>query len=465
LLFEQIFAQKANFTEVNIMEPEIGGDLMPVLEQIERDKGIKKEDLLKMIETALVTSFKKHEGRIQDVECKISPETGVIEFYIVKKVVEKIKDDQIDIDLESAKKIKSDAKLGDDLKVKIDTSYFGRIAAQTAKQVIIQRIREKEKENLFKEFKTKEGDIVNGQIIRIAGDMVIFDLGKSEAILPPREQMMTDTYNPGSYMKVFVFKVEHTPRGAKIILSRTHPDFLKKLFELEVPEVYDGTVIIKAIVRDPGVRAKVTVISTNPKVDPIGACVGIKGSRIKAIIDELNGEKIDLVPYNSDMRTFITSALNPAKIDYISLKESEKKAEVVVPDDQLSIAIGKKGQNIRLAARLTGWYLDIKSSSKKEKDKEEIIAASVEKLEELEGIGDKTAEILVKAGYNMERLKQANLEELMGLQGVGEKTAETIMKSIKKYFKEHKNEENEIKKEEKTEKKEKKQKKEKKKEE
>jgi transcription termination/antitermination protein NusA len=447
-------------------QPEIGGDLMPVLEQIERDKGIKKEDLLRMIETALVTSFKKHEGRTQDVECKISAETGVIEFYVTKKVVEKVKDDQTEIDLESAKKLKSGIKLDDILKVKIDTSYFGRIAAQTAKQVIIQRIREKEKENLFKEFKTKEGDIVNGQIIRIAGDMVIFDLGKSEAILPPREQLATDTYSPGSYMKAYVFKVEQTPRGAKIVLSRTHPDFLKKLFELEVPEVYDGTVIIKGIVRDAGVRAKVTVTSTNPKVDPIGACVGIKGSRIKAIIDELNGEKIDLVPYNLDAKTYITSALNPAKVDYISLNESAKKAEVIVPDDQLSIAIGKKGQNIRLAARLTGWYLDIKSSSKKEKIKEELIAASVEKLEELEGIGDKTAEILVKAGYNMEKLREADVEELMGLQGVGEKTAENIIKAVKKYFKdeekENKKEEKAEKDEKKAEKKEKKQKKEKK---
>ncbi|MFC1485271.1 transcription termination factor NusA [bacterium] len=416
------------------MEQNIGGDLFPVLEQIERDKGIKKEDLLVMIEQALISAFKKHHSKVNNVEAHINPETGEIEFYIQKKVVDFVEDDLLEVSLENALKSKKKASIGDELKVKIDTSNFGRIAAQTAKQVIIQKIRETEKENLYKEFKEKEGFVINGQVSKIINNTAIVDLGKVEAVLPLREQIRTEEPFQGMYLKLYVLKVELTPRGPKVILSRSHPELLRRLFEKEIPEVYDGTIEIKAISREPGIKAKVAVCSKNPKVDPVGACVGVKGGRIKAIVDELDGERIDLILYSVDIKQYIKNALNPADITDIFIDEQSKNVEVIVPDDQLSLAIGKKGYNVKLAARLTGYHLDVKSVSMRKEEKEKKIKNSLQELEKLEGIGRKTASILVTAGYtNLSLLERVNKEDLMGLQGIGEKTAENIIKAVKKY--------------------------------
>ncbi|MFH1715236.1 MAG: transcription termination factor NusA [Elusimicrobiota bacterium] len=422
------------------MVANIGGELLPVLEQIERDKGIKKEDLLKMIEQALVSAFKKHSGKSQVAEAHINKETGMIEAFVIKNVVKNVEDPQVEIDLSQAQKIKKDAKIGDEIKIKIDTTNFGRIAAQTAKQVIIQRIRETEKDNLFTEFKEREGDIVNGQVYRLAGNTVVVDLGKTEGILPEREQIPREEYRPGNFVKAYVLKVEQMPRGPKIILSRTHPGFLHKLFDLEVPEVSDKTVEIKGIVREPGFRSKVAVISHNIKVDPVGACVGVKGSRIKAIIEEIGGEKIDLVLYSNDVKTYIGNALNPAKLLNIIIDQEKKKADIIVADDQLSLAIGKMGQNVRLAARLLGWHLDIKSEKQRKQDKEEKMAVTHDEILALDGIGEKTAALLVKAGYSMDRLVVTSKDELMGLQGIGDKMADKIVNAVKKYVKKKKKE-------------------------
>jgi N utilization substance protein A len=249
--------------------------------------------------------------------------------------------------------------------------------------------------------------------------------------MPEREQIVPGTYHVGAYMKVFIFKVEQSPRGPKILVSRTHPDFVRRLFDIEVPEIYDKTVEIKNIVRDPGKRAKISVITTNPKVDPIGACVGVKGARVKAVISELEGERIDLIQYTLDSKAYITSALTPATVSDVLIDEEHKNAEVIVPDDQLSIAIGKQGHNVKLAARLTGWHLDVKSESQRREAQEKRIEDAVESLEALPGINDKIAALLVAAGYNsVKKLSRATKEELLGLQGIGDKTADKIIAAV-----------------------------------
>ncbi|MFH1378667.1 MAG: transcription termination factor NusA [bacterium] len=412
------------------------GELMPVLEQIERDKGIKKEEILAMIENAVVSAYKKHSGKNFNLEATIDPNTAEIRAYMVKEVVENPQNDSLEISLKEAKKLSQEAELNSLLKIPIDTVDFSRIAAQTAKQVIIQKIRETERDALFEEFKKKEGDLVNGSVHRFVDKNIIVDLGKVEAILPVREQVRKETYNISDRLKVVILKVEKGPRGPQILVSRTAPELVKRLFEQEVPEVYEKTVEIVAVVRDPGMRSKVAVRSHNPKVDPVGACVGVKGSRVKPIIDELFGERIDLISYSPDYIKYMASSLSPAKALSVTVKdEKNKQAEVLVADDMLSLAIGKSGQNVRLAARLTGWHIDIKSENQKKDIQKEKTAASTEEISSLDGVGTKTAEILVKAGRgSIERLAQATVEELTAFQGIGAKTAERVIASAQKHI-------------------------------
>ncbi|MFA5779045.1 MAG: transcription termination factor NusA [Elusimicrobiota bacterium] len=409
-------------------------ELLPVLEQIEREKGIKKEDLLKTIEIALVSAFRKHEGNKNlNLEVHLDENTGKIKAYHVKKVVEKPVDPAMEISLEDALKLKPKAKLDMDLKFEVAINEFGRIAAQTAKQVIIQKIREIEKDNLFAEYTSKIGQVLNGMVYKFVGKNIIVDIGKGEAILPVREQCPRERFNIGDRLKVYVLKVEKTPRGPQMVVSRLHPELIKNLFRLEVPEVYDNTVEIKDIVREPQSRIKVAVLSHNIKVDAIGSCVGVKGIRIKSIIQELQGARIDMVAYSTAPVQYITSALSPAKVLSVELNEAEKRASVLVADDQLSLAIGKEGQNVRLAVKLTGWHIDIKSESAK---KSAAAAQKEQKMDDftgLEGVGEKTAEILVKAGFKtVDSLANATVELLTALQGVGEKTAQKIINSAKK---------------------------------
>ncbi|MBD3271117.1 MAG: transcription termination/antitermination protein NusA, partial [Elusimicrobia bacterium] len=362
--------------------------MIPVLEQIERDKGIKKEEILHMIEHAVVSAYKKHSGKNYNLEAVIDPETAEIRAYMVKKVVENPENENLEISLPDAKKMSDEAEIDSLLKIPIDTEDFSRIAAQTAKQVIIQKIRETERDSLYEEFKQREGELANGAVHRFVDKNIIVDLGKAEAILPVREQVHREHYNIGDRLKVVILKVEKGPRGPQILASRTTPELVRRLFEQEVPEIYEKTVEIIAVVRDPGIRSKVAVKSHNFKVDPVGACVGVKGSRVKPIIDELFGERIDLISYFSDSIKYIGASLSPAKVQTVTIRDEKiKEAEVIVSDDMLSLAIGKQGQNVRLAARLTGWHIDIKSELQKKDQLKEKAAASTEAITQLDGVG------------------------------------------------------------------------------
>jgi len=413
-------------------------ELIGVFEQIQREKGIPKEELLGMIESALTSAFRKHSGKKQKFEAHIDPESGEITAYVKKKVVMKLENPYTQIVKKEALKLDPAVKVGDEVKIKVETKEFGRIAAQTAKQVIIQRIRETERENLFKEFKEKEGTIMNGMVKRSVRKNIIveLDLRKTEAIeaiLPEWEQMPGHNCELFERLKVYILKVEQSSRGPQIVVSRTHPGLAKKLFELEVPEVRDGTVEIKQIIREPGYRCKVAVVSNNERVDPVGACVGVKGSRVQAIINELNGERMDLILYSSDPATYIANSLSPAKVLSVNIEKDKKNALVVVADEQLSLAIGKAGQNVRLAARLTGWHIDIKSESQMKELKEVKEKVEVSDLTKLPGVGKVTARLLSKHGFTtFEKIAASSGSELAKIPGIGKKLAEKILDGAKK---------------------------------
>jgi N utilization substance protein A len=360
-------------------------ELLPVLEQIERDKGIKKDEILKMIEQALVSAYKKHSGKLVNLEARINPETAEVQAFLIKKVVEQVTNDSLEIDLAKAKTYNAKAALDEEIRIPVVTEDFSRIAAQTAKQVIIQKIRETERQSILEEYQTKEGTMVGGTVHRFVEHNIIIDLGKTEGILPVREQVRRERFSIGERVKVIVLKVEKGTRGPKILLSRSHPLVVQRLFEQEVPEVYEKMVELIEVVREPGFRAKVAVKSNNPKIDPVGACVGVKGSRVRPIIDELRGERIDLIAWSSDPAKYIAASLSPAKVISVNIvNESAKQAEIIVSDDMLSLAIGKSGQNARLAARLTGWHIDIKSETQRKEAAQERAAHSAEELSKLE---------------------------------------------------------------------------------
>ncbi|MDR2437224.1 MAG: transcription termination factor NusA [Endomicrobium sp.] len=410
------------------------GELLMALEQIEKDKKIKKEDILSVIENALVSAYKKHVGKNANVEAKVNRDTGEMTASVVKVVVKGMVNPLLEVSLKDAKKVNKDIEVGEELKIPLDTQDFSRIAAQTAKQVIVQKIRESERGSLFEEMKKKVGQIVSGVVYRVAGKNLIVDLGKTEAILPGSEQVFKEKFNIGQHIKAVIIKVEKGSKGSGVVLSRVSAELVKRLFDLEVPEIYEKVVEIVNVVRDPGMRTKVAVLSYNPKVDPVGACVGIKGARVKPIIDELRGERIDLVAYSIDPVKYISGALSPAKVISVNVvSQDEKKAEVLVSDDMLSLAIGKNGHNVRLAAKLTGWHIDVKSEKQKKEENEAKIEHNTESLSELEGLSEKTIETLVNSGFtNIEKLSLLNVQDLTTLPGIGEKTAEKIIEAAKK---------------------------------
>ncbi|MDR0800113.1 MAG: transcription termination factor NusA [Endomicrobium sp.] len=410
------------------------GELLIALEQIEKDKKIKKEDILAVIESALVSAYKKHVGKNVNVEAKVDPELGEMAASVIKVVVKDVINPLLEICVQDAKKLGQNAEIGAEVRIPLDTQDFSRIAAQTAKQVIVQKIRESERDSLFDEMKEKIGQIVNGVIYRVANRNIIVDLGKTEAILPLNEQIFREKFSVGQYIKAVIIKVEKNIKGSGVVLSRASIELVKRLFELEVPEIYEKVVEIINVVREPGVRTKIAVLSHNPKVDPVGACVGIKGARVKPIIDELKGERIDLVSYSLDPMKYIAGAMSPAKvISVLIISEEEKKAEVLVTDDMLFLAIGKNGHNVRLAAKLTGWHIDVKSEGQKKREDNERIERQTEILGKLEGLSEKTIETLVKAEItNIERLSLLTVDDLTTLSGIGPKTAEKIIEAAKK---------------------------------
>ena len=411
----------------------MASELIKALETIQKEKNISKEEILHAIENALVSAYKKHVGKNVNVEATVDVKTGEKKAWVVKKIVENVKNPLLEINLKEAKKYSSTVKLNEDIKIPLDTDNFSRIAAQTAKQVIIQKIRESERDSLYEEMKGKIGEIVNGSIYKIVNKNIIVDLGKTEAILPVSEQVDKETFSVGQHIRALIIKAEKNTKGPNIVLSRTSPELVKVLFELEVPEIYEKVVDIANVVREPGLRTKIAVISHNLKVDPVGACVGVKGARIKPIIDELRGERIDLIPFSNDPVKYITSALSPAKVLTVTIiSDEEKKAEVIVTNDMLSLAIGKLGHNVRLAAKLTGWHIDVKSEEQKRQETVQKIADKTSALGRLKGISDKTIQLLVQAGLtNIEKLATLKIEDLTTLPGIGEKTAEKIIEAAK----------------------------------
>jgi len=338
-------------------------DLIDAIKQIEKDKGIDQQILLDAIEAALITAYKKYFGSSQNVRVDINNENGEVMVYSQISVVDEVEDETCEIQLEEARKINDSFEIGDVVEKEVTPKDFGRIAAQTAKQVVVQRIREAERNVIFNEFVNRESEIVTGVIQRFSRGVIFINLGKIEALLLQSEQIQREEYNQGDRIKTFIIEVKNTTKGPQVLVSRTHPGLVKRLFELEVPEIHDGIVEVKGISREAGSRAKIAVYSSDENVDSVGACVGQRGSRVQNIVDELNGEKIDIIKWNEDPREFIANSLSPSKVTKVAVDESGRSATVVVPDYQLSLAIGKEGQNARLAAKLTGWKIDIKSES------------------------------------------------------------------------------------------------------
>ena len=360
-------------------------ELISVIDEIGRQKGIDKTKVIGAIEAALQTAAKKRFGQAENIQVEIDSKTGEISVVSKKIIVESVSNPKAEISLKEARAYDSEAEVGDEIGSLIEMDELGRIAAQTAKQVIFQKVREAEWEAVQKEYSTRQGDLVNGIILGMERRNYLVDLGKTEAILPIQEQIPRETYRRGDRVKAMLLEVRRTPKDVQVILTRSHPQFVSKLFELEVPEVMEKIVEIKSVVREPGDRTKIAVTSREKAVDPVGACVGIKGSRVQAVVRELRGEKIDIITWTSDPRVFIAEALNPATIEKVGIDEEKKSALVVVADSQLSLAIGKNGQNVRLAARLTGWKIDIISATEYEKEKaerdKEIKAALAEEAE------------------------------------------------------------------------------------
>ena len=346
----------------------MNAEFMQAFEQLGKEKGIAPEVLFEAIEAALISAYKRNFSSAQNVRVSLERTTGEIHVYARKNVVEEVKDDRLEIDLAEARLLDVRYELDDIVEIEVTPKNFGRIAAQTAKQVVVQRIREAERGIIYDEFSNRESDILNGIVQRIEQKNVYIDLGKAEAILAPSEQITGEVYKHGDRLKTYIIEVKKTTKGPQILVSRTHPGLLKRLFELEVPEIHDGIVEIKSVAREPGLRSKFAVHSRDENVDAVGACVGHKGMRVQSIVNELRGEKIDIVKWNTDPAKYIANALSPAKVVSVEINEVDKVSRVVVPDYQLSLAIGKEGQNARLAAKLTGWKIDIKSESQAQAD-------------------------------------------------------------------------------------------------
>ena len=336
---------------------------LEALKELAREKGVEEEVLFDAIEAALISAYKRNFGSAQNVRVVLDRTPGAYHVYAIKTVVETVEDDVQEISLAQARTIRPDYEIGDVLEIEVTPANFGRIAAQTAKQVVVQRVREAERGIIYEEFMSREGDIITGLVSRVENRNVFIDLGKTEAVLTPTEQIAGETYEHGDRIKAYIVEVKKTSKGPQIVVSRTHPGLLKRLFELEVPEIQEGIVEIKSVAREPGMRSKIAVYSKDDDVDPVGSCVGHKGMRVQAVVDELGSEKIDIVKWNEDSAKFIANALSPAKVVSVAVNEDEKVSRVVVPDYQLSLAIGKEGQNARLAAKLTGWKIDIKNES------------------------------------------------------------------------------------------------------
>jgi N utilization substance protein A len=393
------------------------------IDQIAKDKGIDRKVIVGALEEAMLQAAHKKYGAEKELEARFNDETGEVEVFEFRTVVEVITDPDTQLLIARARELDPEVESGDEIGVKMHSADFGRILAQVAKQVIIQRVREAERGIVFDEYKDRKGEVVNGIVRRFEKGSLIVDLGRAEALLPAKEQVQRESYRPGDRIRAYVADVNKEAKGPQIILSRASIDLLKKLFESEVPEIYEGIVTIESAAREPGVRSKIAVASRDSDVDPVGACVGMKGSRVQAVVQELRGERIDIVPWSPDPARYVCSALSPAQVSKVIIDEAAKSMDVIVPDDQLSLAIGRKGQNVRLAVQLTGWRIDIKSESKMR----EVASWLAKAASVVEGWGEPEADILLNQGVtSLDDLAKCPVEMLMQLPGIDEAGAKAV---------------------------------------
>ncbi len=413
--------------------------LVQTIDQLSREKGIDAQIIISAVEDAILVATRKYYKSAEDLQSHFNKDTGTVEVFAVKKVVEQVQDPDHEISLEDGQKYNPDASLESEVRIPRATNVLGRIAAQTAKQVIFQKVREAERETVYAEYSQRIREVMNCTVKRTEGPDVIIELGRTEARMPRKEQSRLESYQIGDRLRVVIVAVDRAARGPQVVVSRADALLVQKLFETEVPEIYDGTVVIRAIAREAGERTKVAVLSKDPDVDCVGACVGMKGMRVQSIIRELRGEKIDIIEFNDDPLVFAANSLSPAKINHVSVIDTEQKhLEVIVDDTQLSLAIGKKGQNVRLASKLLGWRIDIKSEEEKRQEIESQMAAMALRgapISELKGLGEKTLEKLREHGVEtVEQLAQMTPAELTEIQGIGEKTVDRIRRVVTDYF-------------------------------
>lgn len=389
----------------------MGPDLKRLIEQIGKEKGIDRDIIVEALETAVLTAAKKKLGQDLDLETAFNEEIGEVEVFQFKTVVNEVLNPDLHISLEEARAtLDEGAEPGDSLGMKIETNTFGRIGVQAAKQIIIQKVKDAERDIIYDEYKDRKGDLANGSVQRFEGGNIIVNLGRAEGIIPVSEQIPRETFKRGERIRSYILDVKRISKGPQIILSRTHPAFIKSLFELEVPEISEGFIEIVNVAREPGYRTKIAVRSKDRDIDPVGACVGMRGSRVQGVVQELRGEKIDIVPYSENAVSYVCSALSPAKVDRVFIDDESKSIEVVVPDDQLSLAIGKSGQNVRLAARLTGWKIDVKSGSTVDAQQ----AEAIKTLQTIPGVDADSAEVLFNQGFKTIPMIAAADPEVLG---------------------------------------------------
>ncbi len=406
-------------------------DIKRVVEQVSRDKGINREILIKALEEALGSAARKKFGANVDIEVQYNESTGEIEVFQFKDVAETVTEPDLQISLEEARKLDPECEVGDSLGTKMDTSTFGRIAAQSAKQVIIQKMKDAERDAVYSGFIDRKGEIINGIVQRFDRNDIIVNLGQTEGILPSREQIPKESYRRGDRIRAYIIDVLYDTRGPQIVLSRTHPDFLIALFKTEVPEINEGIVTIIGATREPGLRAKIAVTSNDSDIDPVGACVGMKGSRVQNVVQELKGEKIDIIPYHIDPAKFVCNALAPAEISRVIIDEENSAMEVIVPDEFLSIAIGKKGQNVRLASKLTRWHLDVISETRYS----EAMQFGYDSLVSLPDVGIGLADALYEKGFfSADELSKASAEDLVQIRDITEEKAVQLIEAARNYI-------------------------------
>jgi transcription termination/antitermination protein NusA len=416
----------------------MNNEILDALSQITREKSVDRAMLIETLEIGLASAVRRKYGVTADVDVRFSNDSGALTIALRKTVVETVEDPALQLTIEEARAFPQgrSAKVGDVLTFPLKIDEFGRNAIQTAKQVLIQRVREAERDRVFKEYSDKIGILVRGVVQQVDRGNVIVKLDHSEGFLPAREQIPRSYHRQGDYVRAVVINVDRSAKGPQVVLSRTHPDFLRRLFEAEVPEIAESIVEIKAVAREAGARSKISVYSTDPRVDAVGSCVGLKGSRVQSIVRELGGERIDIVPWSQDPTVFVSRALSPARVMDVRASEADKRMNVVVADDQLSLAIGKGGQNARLAARLTGWKIDLVAKSE-EKKRQELERASRVEVERLE-LGDATTQKLISGGIEtVQELVDAPLEKLVEIPGIGEKTAEKLLAAAREYLAAH----------------------------